>query len=137
MSIRRLFIAPIALLLGTAPLSGQVNIGLHIDIPILGRPQPRPTVVVRRPAPPPRVIVVRDYSVRRFGEWRREARRWTPVVVWVREGRYFEREVPRSRRVVVYHYRGEYFRDPGDRAWREYRDRELRWEDDTRARPRR
>ena len=62
-------------------------------------------------------IGVFAYSVDRAGDWRRNYRRWTPVVVYEFRGRYFTNSAPGARPVMVYRYGNEFFLPPDDPAW--------------------
>lgn len=119
-----MFVRPSALfaalaLAATTPAAAQINIGVHIDIPILGNG--RGPVVVHRPAPPPRYITVYDYSPGRYGRWDKEYRKWKRVTMYVYDGRYYERPFYGARPVVLYYYRNQYFFEPRDRDFYRYR----------------
>lgn len=123
-----------ALTLATAPVSAQVSARVLLDIPILGGN--RGAVVVDR-RDDPRYFVVRDYSPRNHGQWRREYRKWRPVTLYYVGGRYYERPFRNARPVAVYHYRNQYFFEPRDRDFYRERDRgrndrDDRWDRDDR-----
>ncbi len=64
-----------------------------------------------------REIVVDAYTPEAFGDWRRMWRRWTPVTLYARDGRFFARQVPRSRAVQLYRFNNHYFLPPRDADW--------------------
>jgi len=64
-----------------------------------------------------REIVVNTYSPDAYGDWRSMWRRWTPVTVYTRDGRYFSRQVRDSRPVQIYTYNNQYFLPPQDAGW--------------------
>ncbi len=105
--------------LGSVPAHAQVSARILVDIPILGGGR-APRVVHRAP-PPTRVIVVREYSSRRHGKWKKEAHHWRPVTLWVDNGHYYARPSRGARQVTVYSYRNQYFEAPRDRDWDRYR----------------
>lgn len=110
--------------------AAQINARILVDIPILGNA--RAPVVVHRAPVRERVIVVHDYNPRRHGHWKREARHWRPVVLYVHGGRYYDRPIRGARQVTVYRYRDQIFHAPRDRDWdrRVVRyDRDDRWDD--------
>jgi len=70
----------------------------------------RPVVYRRAPA---RVIVVeRVYHRQRHLDWRKQGYR--PVVLYYRDGRFYERAWPGAREVEVYERDGRYYRDWDD-----------------------
>jgi hypothetical protein len=84
---------------------------------------------------PARVIVVERVYVRHHrlaGHWRRQGFR--PVVLYYRDGRYYDRSVygsPMMRQVVVYEWNGRFYQECDERDWhdryegpRRYADRE-------------
>lgn len=105
---------------GTLPAAAQVSARILVDIPILGGGRAAPVIVHRAP-PPTRVIVVHEYSSRRHGNWKKQARHWRPVTLWVRDGRYYGEPFRGARQVTVYSYRNQYFEAPRDRDWDRYR----------------
>jgi hypothetical protein len=62
-------------------------------------------------------IGVLGYSSERAGDWRTNARRWTPVTVYESNGRYYPNNVAGTRPVSMYRYQNEYFLPPTDQAW--------------------
>jgi hypothetical protein len=62
-------------------------------------------------------IGVFAYSPERYGDWRRNFRRWTPVTLYDINGHYYRHAVRGARPVVVYSYNNEYFLPPQDDAW--------------------
>jgi hypothetical protein len=62
-------------------------------------------------------IGVFAYSPERYGDWRRNYRRWTPVTLYDVNGHYYRNAVRGARPVVVYRYNNEYFLPPQDDAW--------------------
>jgi hypothetical protein len=119
---------PLLAALAVSPASAQISARIHIDIPIGDH---RPVVVHR--APPPREIVVVPYDARRFGDWRRNERRWSHITLYVSGGRYYEQPWRDARAVTVYRYRNQYFFAPRDRDWDRdhdrdrYRDQDRDW----------
>jgi len=121
-----------ALALLAQPAAAQVSARILLDIPILGGNR-GPTVVHRAP-PPSRVIVVHDYNSRRHGNWKKDARDWRPVTLYLYGGRYYASPLRGGRQVTVYNYRNQYFQAPRDRGWDQYRNRYerddwRRWDD--------
>ena len=57
------------------------------------------------------------YSSSRYGAWRTAYVRWTPVIVYEYQGRYYPRSVRGARAVAVYRYHDEYFLPPHVKAW--------------------
>lgn len=57
------------------------------------------------------------YSPDRAGDWRTNARRWTPVTLYTVNGRYFPNNAAGARPVAMYRYKNEYFLPPTDQAW--------------------
>ena len=64
------------------------------------------------------------------GDWRDNYRRWSPVVIYESDGRYYPNRFRGSRAVQVYRNRDGYFLPPRDRDW-DRADRRF----DTRRRP--
>ncbi len=62
-------------------------------------------------------IGVVAYAPERHGDWHANYRKWTPIVLYDVNGRYYRSQVEGSRAVMVYTYNGEYFFPPADRAW--------------------
>jgi len=62
-------------------------------------------------------IGVLQYSPDRAGDWRTNARRWTPVTVYESNGRYYPNNVPGTRAVSMYRFQNEYFLPPRDQEW--------------------
>jgi hypothetical protein len=104
--------APLLVALMASPAQAQISARIHIDIPI-GRRGP---VIVHR-APAPRAVVVLQYDARRFGDWRRDARKWSRITLYYRDGRYYDQPWSGARAVAVYRYRNQYFFAPRDRGW--------------------
>ncbi len=74
----------------------------------------------RRDAVDPRMgqeIGVLGYADDRAGDWRKNSRRWTPVMVYELNGRYYPRSGTGARGVMVYRFKDEYFLPPTDQAW--------------------
>ena len=63
-------------------------------------------------------VFLNVYSPDVFGDWRTGYRRWQPVTLYVRAGRYYTRQIPNSRAVTVYRWRNQYFLPPRDQDWR-------------------
>jgi hypothetical protein len=98
----------------------------------------RPVVVYRRV--PARVMVVERVYVRHHGALRRWQRHgYRPVVVYFRDGRYYDRYVrggPPMREVVIYERGGRYYHVCDERDWRDhyrgpsrYDDHDRDWDD--------
>jgi len=107
--------------LRSGPVAGRVMIGDGYST------YRRPVVVYRRA--PERVIVVERVHRRhhRHEHWRKHGYR--QVVVYYRDGRYYDRYVrgwPAMQEVVVYERDGRFYRDCDDRD-RDDRDRD--WDD--------
>jgi hypothetical protein len=66
---------------------------------------------------PDRPIVVATYSTGFAGPWRTNLMLWTPVFVYVVDGRYYSQPLRGARKVEIYRYRDHYFLPPDDRAW--------------------
>ncbi len=64
-----------------------------------------------------REIGVLAYSPDRGGNWRRNARRWTPVTLYEFHGRYYPNNFGGARPVAMYRYRNEYFLPPNDQGF--------------------
>ena len=62
-------------------------------------------------------VGVLGYSEERAGNWRTNARRWTPVTLYEVNGRYYPRSGAGARPVAMYKYRNEYFLPPTDQQW--------------------
>ena len=62
-------------------------------------------------------VPVFAYSAARYGPWREHYRRWTPVVLYELDGRYYRHRDRDARPVEVYSYGGNYFLPPDDRDW--------------------
>jgi hypothetical protein len=115
----------LAALFLVAPLYGQVAAEVRVRSgPVAGHvvvgdgysSYRRPVVYRRAPA---RVIVVERVHRRHARHWRRSDYR--PVVVYYRDGRYYERYIqggPAMREIVVYYHDGRYYREcDDDRDW--------------------
>lgn len=121
-----LVLIPLTLALVASPAEAQISATIHIG-PQRNYP---PAVIYREPA---RVIVV-DYHSRNFGQWKRSARYWQPITLYVLGGYYYQQPYRNARPVVVYNYRNSYFQAPRDRDWNQYRVRYERdyWRTDRR-----
>ncbi len=108
-----LVFVPFALAMLASPAEAQISATIHIGSQ---RNYP-PAVVYREPA---RVIVV-DYQSRNFGQWKKSARYWHPVTLYVLGGHYYQQPYRNARPVVVYNYNNRYFQAPRDRDWNQYR----------------
>lgn len=62
-------------------------------------------------------IGVLGYSAERAGDWHRNYKRWTPITVYERNGRYYPNNAPGARPVSIYRYKNEYFLPPRDREF--------------------
>jgi hypothetical protein len=115
---------PLLTALVAAPAGAQISATIHVG-PIRIGDHP----VAHRA---PRYVVVDNYSSHRFGQWKKSARFWRPVTVYVLGGHYYERPYRGARPLVVYRYRDHYFRAPRDRDWNSYRERYERneWRND-------
>ena len=63
-------------------------------------------------------VFISSYSPDVHGDWRNTYRRWQPVTLYNRNGRYFTRDVPSARAVMVYRWQNQYFLPPTDDQWR-------------------
>lgn len=63
-------------------------------------------------------VFLTDYSSDIHGEWRINYRKWQPVTLYNRNGRYFPTAVPGARAVAVYRWQNQYFLPPTDDQWR-------------------
>jgi len=89
-----------------------------------------------------RVVEIYDYSPDYYGDWRYNYRRWSPVVIYESNGRYYRKRFRGARPLQVYRNRSGYFLPPRDRDWnraeRRFDPRRRPTEGDyRRARPRR
>ena len=64
-----------------------------------------------------RVIEIYDYSPDYYGDWRNNYRRWSPVVIYEHNGRYYPNRFRGARPLQVYRNRSGYFLPPRDRDW--------------------
>jgi hypothetical protein len=62
-------------------------------------------------------VGVAEYSQDRAGDWRTNMRRWSPVVMYEVNGRYYPNSGAGGRPVAMYRYQNEYFLPPDDQAW--------------------
>ena len=62
-------------------------------------------------------VPVFAYSAERYGPWRADWPRWTPIVLYEADGRYYRRRARGARAVEVYAYGGDYFLPPQDAGW--------------------
>ena len=90
-------------------------VGALLGMPGRARAQLQISVAFGARLGPP--VEVFAYSRDRYGDWRRDYDRWTPVVVYDVNGRYYRDGVPGAREVIVYRYHDDYFFPPDDRAW--------------------
>src|SRR5262245_56574317 len=77
-----------------------------------------------------RYVDLYDYDPYYYGDWRYNYRRWSPVVIYEYDGRYYPYRYRGGRAVQVYRNRNGYFLPPRDRDWNRA-DRRF----DTRRRP--
>jgi hypothetical protein len=113
------FILALAMtVLATAPVEAQIRASIKIGPIRIAANLPIGNNVRSRG-----YITVAPYSRSRHGDWRRSARDWRTVTVYILNGRYYERPYRNARKAVVYRYRDQYFRAPNSRQWRDYRDR--------------
>jgi hypothetical protein len=119
----------------SGPVAGHVVIGNEYSTyrrPVVYRRAPERVIVVERIAP--RVLVVERLHHRKHfhgRNWR--AQGFRPVVVYYREGRYYDRYVrgwPTMREVVVYERNGRLYQDCDDRGHDDDHDRYDRDRDD-------
>jgi hypothetical protein len=120
--------------LRSGPIAGRVVVGEPYPPPAYStyrRPVARP--VMYRP-PPPRLVVIERVYVRHRGleqRWRRAGFR--PVVVYYRDGRYYDRAdrygAP-MRQVVVYQHNGRFYQECDEREWHDRYDGPRHWDDD-------
>lgn len=108
----------------SGPVAGRVVVGepYHPYAYSTYQRPPARRVVVRRPPPPRLVIIERVYVRHRWLEsrWRRQGFR--PVVVYYRDGRYYDRDDrrgPPMRQVVVYQHDGRYYQECDEREWQD------------------
>ena len=108
---------PLALVLAVAPARGQVRVGVHIDIPIVGygggdyRDGPG------------RGVYVNAYPRVSYGQWKKHYRDWHRVTLYSVGNRYYDYPVRGGRAVIVYRSRDQYYWGPRDGDWnRGYRD---------------
>ena len=113
--------------LATTPAAAQISATIHIGPIRIGHSP------VYRDAYGPAVVVV-PYSARNYGQWKKSARYWRPVTLYLSRGRYYQQPYRNARPVVVYRYRDAYFTAPHDRDWDRYRSRYERdyWRNDRR-----
>jgi hypothetical protein len=105
-------LVPLALLLTVSPVQGQVMVGIHLDIPIIGYGRDADD---RRGSA--REIRIYDSPPMAYGQWNRHSRDWRRVVVYVVHGRYYAGPVRGGRTVSVYRDRDRYFWGPRDGDW--------------------
>lgn len=126
-----------------SPLRAQVAADVAVRSgPVAGRVVVRDGYsTYRRPVEyrrlvPARVILVERVYVRRLRlakHWQRQGFR--PVVLFYRDGRYFDRGVhggPRMREVVVYERKGRFYQECDEREWHDRCDGPRRYADDDR-----
>ena len=118
----------------SGPVAGHVVIGNEYSTfrrPVVYRRAPERVIVVGRVAP--RVLVVERLRYRKHGHgrnWRADGFR--PVVVYYREGRFYDRYVrgwPSMREVVVYERNGRLYRECDDRDHDDHRYDDRHWHD--------
>lgn len=63
-------------------------------------------------------VFISTYSPEAHGDWRASYRRWQPVTLYNRNGRYYSNAVPGARAVAVYRWQNQYFLPPTDNDWR-------------------
>lgn len=115
-----MFVAvPFALMLAAAPAQGQVSVGIHIDIPIIGHGNGGD---YRRG--PVREVRVYEYPPVPYGQYKKYYRNWNRVTLYVLDDRYYDYPVRGGRVVYVYRDNDRYFWGPGDGDW----DRWDRWD---------
>jgi hypothetical protein len=121
----------------SGPVAGHVVIGNEYSTyrrPVVHRRAPERVIVVERVAP--RVVIVERLRHRKHfhgRNWR--AQGFRPVVVYYREGRYYDRYVrgwPTMREVVVYERNGRLYNECEDRDHDNDHDRYDRDRDDDR-----
>ena len=62
-------------------------------------------------------IGVFGYTPDRAGDWRKNYKKWSPVMVYEFNGRYYQKNGPGTRAVQIYRYKDEYFLPPQDNGW--------------------
>ncbi|HTR79602.1 MAG TPA: hypothetical protein VMH39_15895, partial [Gemmatimonadaceae bacterium] len=62
-------------------------------------------------------IGVFAFAPERYGPWRANYMKWTPVTLYDVNGHYYRTQVRGARPVLVYSFKGEYFFPPQDKAW--------------------
>ena len=103
---------PLALLLAVTPAQGQVSVGVHIDIPIIGRGTGGD---YRRG--PVREVRIYDNPPVPYGQWKKHYRDWHRVTLYVFDDRYYDYPVRGGRETYVYRDHDRYFWGPGDGNW--------------------
>ncbi|MHB1863831.1 MAG: hypothetical protein ACYCVL_12785 [Gemmatimonadaceae bacterium] len=96
-----MILAALAGTLAVAPARASAQVSVNI---ILGA----------RMGPP---VPVLAYAPERFGPWRDDYPRWTPVVLYEVDGRYYRHRARDARAIEVYVYGGNYFLPPRDAGW--------------------
>lgn len=115
-----MFVAiPFAMALAATPAQGQVSVGIHIDIPIIGHGNGGD---YRRG--PVREVRVYEYPPVPYGQYKKHYRDWNRVTLYIVDGRYYDYPVRGGRVVYVYRDHDRYFWGPGDGDW----DRWDRWD---------
>jgi hypothetical protein len=119
----------------SGPVAGRVILGAPhhpYAYSTYRRPVARP-VVVYRPPPPRLIVIERVYVRHRWLEarWRRMGFR--PIVVYYRDGRYYDRDDrrgPPMRQVVVYQHDGRLYQECDERDWRDRYDGPRHYQED-------
>ncbi len=75
---------------------------------------------------PVREILVSPYDARRHGDYRQSSQNWRAVTLYLLGNRYYQQPYRNARPVAAYSYRDNYFLEPRDRGWAEYRSRTQR-----------
>ena len=103
---------PLALLLAVSPVQGQVMVGIHLDLPIVGYGRDADD---RRGFP--REVRIYDSPPGAYGQWKKHSRDWRRVTLYVVHGRYYTSPVRGGRTISGYRDRDRYFWGPQDGDW--------------------
>ena len=96
-----MIIAALAGTLAVAPARASAQVSVRI---MLGA----------RLGPP---VPVLAYAPERYGPWREDYPRWTPIVLYEMDGHYYRHRARDARAIEVYAYGGNYFLPPRDAGW--------------------
>lgn len=105
-------LVPLALILAVSPVQGQVMVGIHLDIPIVGYGRDADD---RRGFA--REVRIYDSPPVAYGQWKKHSRDWHRVTLYVVHGRYYTSPVRGGRTISGYRDRDRYFWGPQDGDW--------------------